>query len=264
MYWLLFIALMAVILIPIASVVLQEQRWYKKILFYYFPRFLRPVSHQLKPIDQYFNRLTHEERKRFEWRVYYFLDSTTIEFRNFNPAQLINYNAVRYGIAAVATQMTLYLSDDCFDAFHRIIIYPKPYYSPLTKQYHKGETNPAAGFIVLSWDSFRKGFEDRSDGINLLLHELAHALWLENKLFAYDIFEPSAFDGYIQEAKKVMIEMENTPDHFLRRYALVNEEEFFAVAVENFFERPLLFKKALPGLYTSLVNLLNQDLINKA
>jgi MtfA peptidase len=264
MHWLLFIALMAVVLIPIASVVVQEQRWFKKILFYYFPRYLRPVSHQLKPIDQYVNSLPPEQRKRFEWRVYYFLDSTHIEFRNFTPAQLINYNAVRYGIAAVATQMTLFLSDDCFNAFHRIIIYPKPYYSPITKQYHKGETNPAAGFIILTWESFSKGFEDRTDGINLLLHEFAHALWLENKLYTYDIFDPSSFDHYNQTAKMVMKEMDNVPEHFLRRYARVNEEEFFAVAVENFFERPDQFKNALPELYAAMVKLLKQDLINKA
>lgn len=264
MHWLLFIVLMAVVLIPIASVVLQEQRWFKKILFYYFPRYLRPVSPQFKAIDQYLNRLTPEERKRFEWRVFYFLDSTHIEFRNFSPAQLINYNAVRYGIAAVATQMTLFLSDDCFNAFRRIIIYPQPYYSPITQQYHKGETNPAAGFIILSWESFRKGFEDRTDGINLLLHELAHALWLENKLFKYDIFDPSAFEHYTAAAKMVMTEMEYTSEHFLRGYARVNEEEFFAVAVENFFERPDQFKKALPVLYASMVKLLKQDLINKA
>ena len=38
-----------------------------------------------------------------------------------------------------------------------------------------------------------------------------------------------------------------------------NEHEFFAVAVENFFERPQEFKNAIPELYSILSKLLNQD-----
>src|ERR1043165_3635042 len=81
---------------------IRSQRWFKKILFYYFPRFLRPLSPRLKPINVYYKKLTPEERKRFEWRVFYFIESTQIEFRHFKPTQLINYNAARYLIASVA------------------------------------------------------------------------------------------------------------------------------------------------------------------
>src|SRR5687767_5768098 len=71
-------------------------KWYTKLLYYYFPRFLRPLSHQLKPINVYYKKLTPEERKRFEWRVFYFIDSTDIEFRQFKSTQFTNYNAARY------------------------------------------------------------------------------------------------------------------------------------------------------------------------
>src|SRR5690349_606502 len=111
--------------------VIRQQRWYKKLLFYYFPRFIVPLSPGLKPINVYYKKLTPEERKRFEWRVYYFVTSTEIEFRLFR-GQLINQNAARYLIASCATQLSLFLSDDCYDAFHKIIIYPDKYYSPIT------------------------------------------------------------------------------------------------------------------------------------
>jgi MtfA peptidase len=259
MHWIFFLFFMAVVVVPFISVAMREQRWFKKILFYYFPKFLRPLSHQLKPINIYYKKLSLEERKRFEWRVYYFLDTTDIQFRGFKPAQLVNYNAVRYLIASVATEMSLFLTEDCFDAFHTIIIYPDNYYSRITGQYHKGETNPAAGYIILSWKSLHAGFENKADGINLLMHELAHALWLENKLFDYEIFEETAFRQYERTARQIMAEMEEHDNHFLRPYARTNKEEFFAVAVENFFERPDKFKSALPGLYSILVKLLNQD-----
>src|SRR5687767_3888866 len=134
---------------------IRSQRWYKKILFYYFPKFLRPLSPRLKPINVYYKKLTPEERKRFEWRVFYFINTTDIEFRHFNVSQLVNYNEVRYLIASIATQMSLFLTEDCYDAFNKIIIYPDQYYSPITGQYHKGETNPGAGYIVLSWTSLQ-------------------------------------------------------------------------------------------------------------
>ena len=38
-----------------------------------------------------------------------------------------------------------------------------------------------------------------------------------------------------------------------------NLEEFFAVSVESFFERPVAFKKNMPELYACMCNLLNQD-----
>lgn len=238
---------------------MRQQRWFKKILFYYFPFFLRPLSHKLKPINVYYKKLTKEERQRFSWRVYYFLNTTEIEFRHFTPGQLLNYNQVRYLIASVATQMTLFLTEDCFDAFNKIIIYPDQYYSPFTKQYHKGETNPAAGYIVLSWTNFKSGFDNSTDGINLLMHELAHALWLENKLYDYEIFDEDALRRYEQVSLEIMQHVTDDENHFLRKYAFTNREEFFAVSVENFFERPAKFKVALPELYSILATLLNQD-----
>ncbi|MEQ8424128.1 MAG: zinc-dependent peptidase [Cyclobacteriaceae bacterium] len=253
-----FLTLISIIALPVTIAAMQEQRWFKKLLFYHSPRYLRPISHKLKPINIYFNKLSTEKRKEFNWRAYYFLDTTSIEFRHFKTTQLINYNAVRYLIASVATQMTLFLTEDCFDAFNRIVIYPDQYYSPLTGKYHKGETNPAAGLIILSWESFKEGFLKAGDGINLLVHEFAHALWLENKVFDYQIFDKEAFAQYQAIANQFLSENQRE-NKFLRRYAYKNEEEFFAVVVENFFERPHEFKIALPNLYRSTVALFNQD-----
>jgi MtfA peptidase len=243
----------------VAWFAMQEQRWFKKLLFYYFPRYVQPLSKKHKLVNLYYNNLTTEERKAFEWRAYYFLNTTNIEFRGFSNLALINQNSVRYLIASVATQMSLFLTEDCFDAFNKIIIYPDNYYSKITQQYHQGETNPGAGLIVLSYPSFRKGFEFAHDGVNLLMHELAHALWLENMLFEYDIFDRQALDDYKVIAAIESLRMTQMDNYFLRTYALTNQEEFFAVAVENFFERPREFKAALPELYQTIAILLKQD-----
>ena len=259
MVWVYFSLILFLIATPIALVAIQEQRWFKKILFYYFPKVLRPISFNLQPINVYYNKLTQSERKRFEWRAYYFLDTTHIEFRNFDRRKIVNFNAIRYLIASVATQMSLFLTEDCFDTFNRIIIYPDDYFSRSTNRMHKGETNPAAGYIVLSLKSLKAGFVTRDDGVNLLMHELAHALWLENQLLDYDIFAQEALSRYQKISDLEMIKLSEEGEHFLRKYARANREEFFAVAVENFFERPAEFQQELPELYSAMVLLLKQD-----
>ena len=82
---------------------------------------------------------------------------------------------------------------------------------------------------------------------------------LENELFDYEIFDAEILEAYKKTSWEVMAEMVNDDQHFFRRYALTNKEEFFAVAVENFFERPLKFNAALPELYSILVKLMKQD-----
>ena len=47
--------------------------------------------------------------------------------------------------------------------------------------------------------------------------------------------------------------------HFFRRYAFESIEEFFAVAVENFFEKSEMFSAQLPHLYVVLTKILEQD-----
>lgn len=51
----------------------------------------------------------------------------------------------------------------------------------------------------------------------------------------------------------------NADDKFFRVYAFRNTHEFFAVVVENFFERSEQFRIEYPELYAIIVRLLNQD-----
>ena len=69
--------------------------------------------------------------------------------------------------------------------FKFILIYPEQFYSSINKQYHKGEVNPAAKTIVLGWKDFVEGYLE-NDGRNLGLHEMAHALRLENRVMNHE------------------------------------------------------------------------------
>ena len=65
-------------------------------------------------------------------------------------------------------------------------------------------------------------------------------------------------------AEEEMALLRANENHFFRKYAFENMEEFFAVAVENFFERPKQFSEQLPHFYQVLTSLFYQDPVQYA
>lgn len=164
-------------------------------------------------------------------------------------------------ISACAVQLTFGLPRVYLQHFSKILIYPTEYYSSITKQFHKGEVNPAFGAIVLSWKFFVDGYIYPTDSVNLGLHEMAHALRLENIIHndEVDFFDDALVEQLDDIALRMCALPEQPMESFLRPYACSNPHEFFSVAVENFFERPAEFKSTLPEVYTIMRKLLNQD-----
>ncbi|GMQ29082.1 zinc-dependent peptidase [Algoriphagus confluentis] len=145
--------------------------------------------------------------------------------------------------------------------FHTILVYPNTYYSTINKIYHRGEVNPKHGLIVISWRCFVEGLADKSDGINLGIHEVAHALklanWIQND--GEREFSPQAWKEYSKWVPGELAKVKSGQGTFFRESAGLNEHEFFAVALENFFERSREFKEYHAQLYQSLIQLLRQD-----
>ncbi len=228
-------------------------------LTFYFPlprrRHIRSLLHEANAT---YRKLSDRKRFRFENRVIRFIDG--FEFVPREPFKEINLE-MRVILGGEAARVTLFLPEECFDYYHRIIVYPAKYPSTITSREHSGEVNPGARIIVFSWDAVIKGLHREDDGLNLLLHEYAHALWLEHKLMReqYEIFNNDALEHYVVEAEKEVLRVRTIENHFLRRYAANSQEEFFAVAVESFFERPAGIKEHMPHLYKALQRLFNQD-----
>ncbi|MEL7147976.1 MAG: zinc-dependent peptidase, partial [Bacteroidota bacterium] len=140
-----------------------------------------------------------------------------------------------------------------------ILIYPDDYYSTINKVYHQGEVNPLNRIIVISWSNFVRGIEN-IDGINLGLHEMAHALRLENVIMneEYDFLDEQLLEKWSQLAYAEMVTIRSGVPTIFREYGATSEQEFFAVAVENFFERPKQFLTYNEDLFWVLARLLNQ------
>lgn len=145
--------------------------------------------------------------------------------------------------------------------FHTILIYPNAYFSTSNKTYHRGEVNPKFGLIVVSWRCFVEGFLDAKDGVNLGIHEIAHALKLANQINTdgEKEFDPKAWEAYRTLVPAEIEKVKTGQNLVFREIAALNEHEFFAVALENFFERPFEFFEASAELYLALVGLMRLD-----
>lgn len=226
---------------PVRTWVLPVPQLYRDILQKYF---------------RYYQMLSPPNKGKFERKVCNFLYSKRFIPRNIDEVTI----EAKILIAASAVQLTFGLPGIYLQHFDKILVYPNEYYSSITQRYHKGEVNPRFGIVVLSWKNFVEGYASDADSVNLGLHEMAHALRLENIIrnSEYQFFDEGLVQKFDELARNIC---RNLSDYgnFFRHYACANEHEFFSVAIENFFERPQAFKKQLPELYVVLTRLLAQD-----
>lgn len=211
------------------------------------------------PLEKYFryyHTLNPVEKKLFEKRVQKF-----INLKAFIPRGMPEVTSeMKALIAASAIQLMSGFPKIYFAHFKRILVYPDSYYSEISMRYHKGEVN-MGGLIVLSWKYFVEGYIDHEDGRNLGLHEMAHALRLENAVQneEYGFLDDEILKTWTDLCYREIAKMHNGKSDFFRSYAATNSQEFFAVAVENFFERAEDFYKWHPKMYNTLAQMLNQD-----
>jgi MtfA peptidase len=210
----------------------------------------------LRRYSSYYSRLT-DNRSEFKRSVWEF-----IRQNEFIPREDLKIKLpLKVIIASHAVQLSFRLSDNAYDYYDKIIVYKDYYLSRLTNRFHKAEVNPGLKVIVFSVKGIFESLKREDDGLNVLLHEFAHALWLEQLLMhrEYEVFDKQHFEDIRLMIGSEINKHANDETHFFRKYAFANEAEFFAVAVENFFERSEQFRNRMPELYESLVDLFNQD-----
>jgi len=202
----------------------------------------------LKKYFPYYNKLSDDQKKLFEYKVQHF-----INIKHFIPRQIPEVSEeMKVLIAACAVQITFGYPKIFLSHFKRILVYPTNYYSTINKQYHKGEVNPRLG---------AKGYINHQDGRNLGLHEMAHALHLEDRInnSEYAFLDQEALRKWEIQAQLEIDKIRRGEDHMFRSYASTNISEFFSVGIENFFERPAEFKNQMPELFHNFTLILKQD-----
>lgn len=226
------------------------------------------ISHEV-PITQ---RLPQALRAKFEGKINRFLDQ--VEFIGCDGLEVTE--AMRLSIAAQAC-LVIANSDAWYKNLRTILIYPGAFKS-VTK-IHDGYVvreeevvrlgeSWSLGPVVLSWHHSQQGAQVDDDGKNVVLHEFAHQLDdlsgqtngvpLFRKGQSFAEWERVFLDAYARHAHSV----ERGKKPALDPYGATNHQEFFAVAIEAFFERPVALKRDEPKVYGQLAVLLDLDPAN--
>jgi MtfA peptidase len=224
--------------------------------FEFFPRRVPPHYKQvLYRNNKYYRTLSPKLQKSFGSRMMKFMYEKDFDMRD----DLRLTDEMKILIASAAIKITFGLRKFKFKRFHTIIIYSDEFYSKVSELYVKGETN-ASGILVFSWKDLTFGNSIPDDSINLGYHEFAHALFIEYLFDPYESKFKEHYRDWLVYIKNNDKLKEATERKVFREYAAANEMEFFAVALENFFEKPDHFKNELPKLYSLMSEMLNQDL----
>ena len=151
-------------------------------------------------------------------------------------------NEMKLMVSATAVKITFGLKEYLLASFDSIIIYPEEFYSRNSNAISKGETN-ARGVIVFSWKDFKFGYKYPDDSLNLGYHEFAHAIFIDHFKNNIDDRFSKNYVKWLLHLKYRQTISQIAQKHIFRKYVSVNKHEFFAVAVENFFERPEHFRE---------------------
>lgn len=208
--------------------------------------------------------LPDETRALVEGWIHVFIDEKF--FEACGDLEFVS-DEMRLVIAGQACLLIAHRPQDYYERLKSVLIYPGAYRAGDEEDdsdVRLGESW-GTGSVVLGWSSVLRGGRDTRDGHNVVLHEFAHQLDQEDG--AADGV-PSLDDGedYGQwsrafaPAYEAFCERVNAGKRsVLDDYGATNPAEFFAVATETFFEKPVAMKREEPEVYGMLVEFYGMD-----
>ena len=127
-----------------------------------------------------------------------------------------------------------------------------------------GHARDRRGPVMISWSAARRDVRNPARGQNVIIHELTHKLDAVDGLFdgtpeITDRSERAEWVRVCTSEYRRLRRHRDQPDPVLRSYAATNPSEFFAVATEVFFQRPLDLEEHHPALYGVLCAFYGQD-----
>lgn len=174
---------------------------------------------------------------------------------------------VRVTIAAQACLLLLNRRVRCYPQLMSIVVYPSAYFAPDEtgeSEVRLGESWQH-GTVVLAWDSVKHGALNFVDGRNLVIHEFAHQLDQEDgssdgaPILASHLNYGSWARVLSDEYARLRLRVEKGRKTVLDSYGATHPAEFFAVASETFFEKPVQMRKKHPELFAELKHFYNLD-----
>ena len=233
---------------------------YKRPLYFHFHPFVKKLNSQqqsiLKDNFPFYNKLNKRQKKYFQHRVKSFI----IDKHFISRSDLKINDEIRVLVSATAVMLTFGFRDFYIGLISKIVVYPNEFYSTLNRKKHKGEFNPKLKTLALSWEDFKKGFDNYNDKVNLGIHEFAHAIHL-NSLKERDV-SSTIFSDSFNELVTLLSNNERlksnlVASNYFRNYGYTNQYEFIAVIIEAFIENPKDFRNQFPQVYHKTKQMLN-------
>ncbi len=259
------------ILILLAAVVLavrhMSKRWARRKLFSTeLQDHQRAIVAKQVPLVQ---KLPADLRTKLEGNINAFLDQ--VELIGCNGLEVTE--EMRLSIAAQACLLVVN-NDAWYTHLRTVLVYPGAFKSKQIQ--HDGyvvtevETvrlgeSWARGPVVLSWEHSEQGAIDGEDGHNVVLHEFAHQL---DDLSGHTDGAPLLGKGhsfaewervFVEAYERHVHEVDTRRETVINAYGAESHVEFFAVAVEVFFEKPAALKREEPEVYDQLSELFRLD-----
>lgn len=219
----------------------------------------------------YYRTLNASDRRELHGHIQVFLAEK--RFEGCGGLELTD--EIRVTIAAQACILLLHRDTDYYPSLRTILVYPDPYIARVARRLPGGIAiegrevrlgeSWVAGAIVLSWDDVLRGAADVHDGHNVVFHEFAHQLDAESGSAngAPDLPRRSMYIAWARVMKAeyahLLDDLAHHRDTVLDGYGSTSPAEFFAVATECFFEKPLQLEKTHPALYDQLKLFYRQD-----
>lgn len=190
---------------------------------------------------------------------------------------------IRVTIAAQACLLQLGLPHDYYRNVYSILVYPSTVVPP---EHHPGvfervdrPVEPSVpiigqaigqGPVILVWDAVLHGARHPEQGHNVVYHEFAHKLdMLDGGADGTPILaDRNQLNEWVAVCSEEFLRLRSLAgkgqETFIDAYGAKNEAEFFAVATEEFFDRPLALQKHSPDLYRVLSSYYRQDPAKRA
>jgi hypothetical protein len=219
----------------------------------------------------HFRLLSEPQQAKLRAAVRILLSEKTME----GCRGLVLTDEIRVTIAAQAALLLLGWDHYYFDNVSTILVYPSAFVAGGTDRLsgdaeiqgnvaELGEAHPD-GVVVLSWKTIKKRRNRVGNQQNLVIHEFTHALDMTNREYdgtpalPDDAMRQRWADVMWREYQKLQAADDVDADTLLDPYGAESPAEFFAVAVETFFEAPGTMEAELPELYALLCDYFQQD-----
>ena len=214
----------------------------------------------------FYNSLSQEEKKRFEYKVQEFLLNcriTGIETSVNTTDKIL--------VASSAVIPIFEFNDWKYSNIHEVLLYPSMFNEEFdTKGSDRGILGMVGsgymeGKMILSKPALKYGFKNESDKKNTAIHEFVHLIDMTDG--SIDgipslLLEKQYSIPWIDLINKKIDEIYDGESD-INPYGGTNRAEFFSVVSEYFFERPKLLERNHPELYDLLKRVFKQDMSSR-